>query len=718
MTTRSDVCSSTSSAVRRLRRGLAIAALALVASAGLARAQSAEPPELAQARQLFDALEYEQAVPLLDRAIAGLELTSARDAGAKKALVSAYEMRARARFGMGNRDGAAADFRSLLSIDPSFQLDEGVSPRIVAVLDEVKSTTIGVVELTTDPGDVTVLVDGSPANAAGGKVGLAAGAHTLTVSRPGYKSIEQPVMITAGQSVPLRLALDRVSTVLTVVTSPAEVEVVVNGVAKGATVSGPLDPSLAGLPAQLGVPADQVSRPLAVTGLGTGAMDVELRRPCYASEHRQIQVEGLSDVMLDPVVLKPSMGTLNIDSEPTGATVWIDGESKGTAPLTLSSVCAGQHTVEFRGAAGRGIERVTLASGGSVTVKGRVRPAFALLPAPAGQDADIRLTVEKALAAARSVLLYAPPADESLKAVQANAVNDQWFGLAPGQTDLPPGDRKPRLQKLADAFDAQGIAWVHPTTPGGSEVQLALEVPGAKGPDLVTVNTDQASSISQLLNRLDAPIVLSRGSIGVTAVDVLDVTGAVVLDVEDGLPGAQAGLKPGEIIESLDGQAVTSVSDFETRLASHQASDKVSLSVRAPGGATRTVSVGVQRVPVLSAGNDRFMPASALVAVLRSRLSSAPEAEQPALQLNLGAALLRAGDAAGAAAVLEKTNLPAGPGVSKGTLDFLRGEAAERSGDKAGALRSYTAASTADGRLSEDGPLVKELASKALERVQ
>ncbi len=422
--------------------------------------------------------------------------------------------------------------------------------------------------------------------------------------------------------------------------------------------------------------------------------------------------------MLDPVVLKASVGTLAIDSEPAGATVWLDGESKGTAPVTLDGVCAGDHIVEFRGAAGRGIERVKLESGASVTVRGRVRPAFALLPAPAAPGADVRLAVEKAFAGTRNVLLYAPPTEAARKAVQDTPVNDEWFGLAPGQFDLPPGDRRGRLQQLADAFDAQGIAWIRPTTPGGTEMQIAMEVPGAAVPDVLTVALDQAASVSQALNRFDAPIVLTRGSIGVTTVDVLDVNGAVLLDVEDGRPGAQAGLKPGEIIESLDGQAVTSVSDFENRLAAHQPTDKVSLVVRSPGGATRPVSAAIQRVPVLSAGTDRFMPASALVAILRSRLSSAPAAEQPALQLNLGAALLRAGDATGAQGVLEKASLPAGPGVSKGTLDFLRGEAAERAGDRAGALRSYTAASQADGRLSQDGPLVKMLATRALARLK
>ena len=44
-----------------------------------ARAQQTEPPELTQARQYFDALDYEQAMPLLDRAIGALEPMAARD---------------------------------------------------------------------------------------------------------------------------------------------------------------------------------------------------------------------------------------------------------------------------------------------------------------------------------------------------------------------------------------------------------------------------------------------------------------------------------------------------------------------------------------------------------------------------------------------------------------------------------------------------------------
>ena len=540
--------------------------MVLLLAGTMARAQqAAEPAELVQARQLFDALDYEQALPLLDRAVAVLEQQAARDPNSRPMLTSAYGMRARARFGTGNKDGAVADFRSALSIDPGFALGQGVSPRIVALLDEVKSSTIGSLEVLTDPGDVNVLVDGAPARIDAGKVSLAAG------SRSGARlatSPRQSVVVSAGQSVPLRLTLERVSTVLTVISSPPNVEVVVNGTSRGKTMGGPLSPSLATLPQQLGVPPDQVSQPLAIGDLGTGTLDVELRRPCYATEHRQMPVQGLSDVMLDPVKMKPAVGSLSIDSDPAGATVLVDGEDKGSAPVTLSSVCAGSHTVEFRSVAGRDVQRVSLDTGGTVNVAGRLRAAFAILAAPQAANApDVRLGVERAFASARS-LRDAPAADASRAAIEKETVNDEWFGLLPGQMGLPAGDRRGKLQRLADAFDAQGIAWVRPTTPGSNEVTVALEVPGGVSPDDLVVDLDRPDSVRQAVSRLDQPLILSHATLGVASVDVLDVKGAVIVDVEAGSPAA-AGLKVGQIIESLDGRP-SPASRISRRLGTHQ----------------------------------------------------------------------------------------------------------------------------------------------------
>ena len=283
-------------------------------------------------------------------------------------------MRARARFGIGNREGAVTDFRALLGLEPGFALPEGVSPRVVAILDEVRVATIGSIELTLDPVDAQLVVDGVPRPVGNGRLAVAAGAHTLRVSRIGYRPIDQPVTVLAGQNLPLRVALERTASVVTMVTTPPGAEVFVNGVSKGRTDPTVAASATAAVAAQLQVPVEQLAA-LVLTDLTTGTFDVEFRRDCYVTERRRISIGELGDLSMEPVTLKPSVGALVLESEPAGATVLIDGDARGEAPATIDGVCAGTHVIEFRSSVGRSVERVSLEPGASLTIKGRVRPA-------------------------------------------------------------------------------------------------------------------------------------------------------------------------------------------------------------------------------------------------------------------------------------------------------------------------------------------------------
>ena len=179
-------------------------------------------------------------MPLLDRAIGTLEPLSSRDPAIAATLVSAYEMRARARFGTGNRDGAMTDFKAVLAIDPGFTLAEGVSPRIVDLLDEVKTATLGAVELTLEPAAADLAVDGVRRKLQGNRLTMTGGSHTISASRPGYKPVEQSVFVNVGQTVPLTITLERVSSVISIITSPPGAEVVIDATPRGKTLSGPL----------------------------------------------------------------------------------------------------------------------------------------------------------------------------------------------------------------------------------------------------------------------------------------------------------------------------------------------------------------------------------------------------------------------------------------------------------------------------------------------
>ncbi len=685
-----------------------------------ARAQQAGPPELIQARQYFDALDYEQAMPLLDRAINALEPLATRDPGAATTLVTAYELRARARFGTGNRDGAMTDFKAVLAIDPGFVLGEGVSPRIVALLDEVKASTLGAVELTIDPPTAELTVDNIRRKLQGNRLPLTGGSHTIQASRPGYKSVEQTVLVNVGETVPLAITLARVSSVVSIITSPPGTEIVIDATPRGKTLSGPLPAGLEQVPQRLGVPANQVSQPLVLSDLTTGKFDVEFRRDCYVPQHRTLEIDALRDVAVEPVKLEPAIGTVVAESEPAGATVSVDSEPRGTSPLTLEGICAGPHVVEFKGPGGRAVQRVTVTTGRRTDVHGRVRPAFALLATPAASatSVDARVAVERALADADQLLLYAPPADVVEEVLSREPVSDEWFGLTETPPTAAPANRRERLARLADALDAQGVAWVRPVRQGASEVQIALAAPGGADPDVLTVVLDQPESVKQALDRLKAPLVLFRGSMGMVPIDVLDLKGVVVGDVEPDGPAAGAGIKAGDIIGGVDGHMIESAKDIEAQLTGRTAG-RVTLSVQTGNLAAREVPVTIRLVPVLQAGSDRFLPANAVVAVLRSRLTASTEpAEQAVLRLNLAAALLQADAPAEARTLLEQVSLPPGPGVSKGTVEYLIGEAALALDDKTGAAQAFEAARQDGGRLADDGPAVEALAGRALDRLK
>ena len=175
---------------------------------------------------------------------------------------------------------------------------------------------------------------------------------------------------------------------------------------------------------------------------------------------------------------------------------------------------------------------------------------------------------------------------------------------------------------------------------------------------MLTVVLDQPDSVKQALDRLNAPLVLFRGSAGMVPIDVLDVKGVVVADVDADGPAAGAGIKPGDIIDSIDGHAIESVKDFEAQLdRPYGRPDHSQREDRS--GRRAQVAVTIRRVPVLQTGSDRFLPANAVVAVLRSRLSAATDpAEQAVLRLNLAAALLQAGAPADARTLLEQVSLP------------------------------------------------------------
>ena len=195
---------------------------------------------------------------------------------------------------------------------------------------------------------------------------VAAGEHPIIVRADGYAEFSQTIQIEGlGRRQTLTAALVQASASVSVQSSTAGATLWVDGNRVGAL------PVIAELPA------------------GTRAM--EIRAPGYKTWKQSIAVTAGQPQAIGPVALAPADAQLRVESEPTGASVALDGRYAGTTPTTLALSPGQEHRITFSkqgfGTASRSVRleraeernlRVTLSSEiGQVTLE--VQPQDAVL---------------------------------------------------------------------------------------------------------------------------------------------------------------------------------------------------------------------------------------------------------------------------------------------------------------------------------------------------
>jgi tetratricopeptide (TPR) repeat protein len=692
----------------------------------IAATASAQPPstvaadaQYQEARRLFDALDYDKAVGALDQAIVALQAITPRDVSTRDKLASAYEMRARSKFGLGDQDGTKADFVALLKLDPAHTLSGQVSPRVVALFEETLKDMVTSLTLSVTPATAKVEIDGMPV-VAPGTIRIGVGDHTVSAEQPGYRGAKQSVTAVAGATAEIALTLERVSSVLKIVTVPADVEVKVDGKSVGKTVAeGGAAPADAGRPAASATP----SAALVVSDVATGPHVVEFARDCYVKVSNRLDVDKPDDYPMGPVTLQPALATLSVKANQPGAQVFVDGKDRGVVPFMMADLCEGEHLVELRSKFGRDARRISARTGAEVSVDGVLKPAFVIVSTsgPANIPQDMRLIVERAFAPSQSVALMAAPPEQADKALKANQLTNDWLaidveGRPVGASAQMAGPiRKDASEKLADAFGAQGVASVTVIDP--SRVVVALLAAGSATPDVVDVALDNQQSIGAAIAKLDRKVALTKPAIGVTAVDIADIPGVVVVAV-DAAAGAGA-IKPGDVIVQADGQPIADGAALEKIVAAHKAGDPVALDLKDAAGAAKKAELTVFLTPRLIGLSEHGLLVNRILLDLRARLADAGDAfEQSVIRLNTAVALARIGDWNAAKAELAQVKLPDRPGVNNGTVQYLLGICTDALGQRADAEAALKAAAATDSLLTEDGPSVKELAEARLAEMQ
>lgn len=697
--------------------------LLVAVTASRASAQLADATvqiQMAEAQRHFNALEYEQTVPPLDRVIAQLQPRPLTD-DVRSLLIEAFTMRARSLFYLNNTDGARRDFVELLKLNPSADLGGQVNPRVTSLLEEVRAETVGTVQMTVTPPTATVLVDDVEVRG-DASVSLPIGPHVVRATQPGYTSDRKNITVVPGPNAPVVLMLTRSAALLTFVTSPAEVEVIVDGRSRGQTRVRPLTDKVRATISEAGVDAATSLGLLDVSDIGAGQHTVEFRRDCFTTVSMSRSVTELNDYIWGPVILAPAMATLNVTANALKPRVFLDGEAQGQAPFS-GPLCEGQHVVELRGATGRYVQKVDAKAGQRIDVVGTLRPAFALVASTqTSLNADLRGAIERTLEPARSLMVFAPPAESLNSALRAEGLTPDWLGYDANRrpfgvsAEVTPAMRRDLSSKLAKAFDAQGIAAVTaPLTANRTRLVVTLLSAGMADPDVVEINLDQPETVASALAQIDRNLSFFTHSIGVSAVDVVDGAGPVIVSVDAAGPAAQAGLQTGDTVLSVDGKPVVDSAALTAAVEAHAIATSLSVGVRDRTGADKQFDVAVLRRPRLLGIADQTLLMNRTVALLRAQLASSSNAdEQAVIRLNLAAALTRLEAWSEARAELQQVKLPDGPGVGSGTVQYLLGLCAARLGDGPGARAAFTAAGASSNLLTEDGPPVRDLAEARL----
>ena len=303
----------------------------------------------------------------------------------------ALEYRARAYFTAGQTQGAADDFRQLLLDNPRYSMNtETMSPRIVDFFEDQKNQLIGYIAVTTEPAGARVDVNGKFIGITNFfPVEIHTGLVRVSVTLEGHDSYSnEELRIAPGEITTLDLELNRTSARLPIITDPPGVEVLVDGEVFG-TTSGALPPDLHSFTPS-NMDPNRLSFPLDLNALSLGSHQIELRLDCYRPVRFSFVADSPRDYTAQIIQLEESVGQLVVNSNPTDASVYLDGQFQGMTPLEMRRVCSGSHRLEVKHTAGKYVKDFKIGPEESLKFDGLIRPTLAVLGIAADEGVNVR----------------------------------------------------------------------------------------------------------------------------------------------------------------------------------------------------------------------------------------------------------------------------------------------------------------------------------------
>jgi len=297
--------------------------------------------------------------------------------------------------------------------------------------------TARAVTLQSEPATAEVTVSGWLAPRFGNHWLLRAGDHRVRASAPGYKTFDALINIDDTPIQTRDIVLERLPGHLRVsLTPPIEAEVLVDNTPFG-------------------------KAPGVVRDIPAGARQIDIRAPRYRPHVTQLEIEGKGIEQPLDAVLEPAWADYEIDSQPAGAELSIDGQRVGNTPqrgeliegrrvikLTRAGYKPWQQTLKVVAGTPLKLGTVVLSeadgelrlgstpTGASVTLDdsfvGRTPLTLAITP---GKAHRLHLLAEGYLPAERSVTLAAAASENLAVTLEAELANLQFI-TTPAEAEL------------------------------------------------------------------------------------------------------------------------------------------------------------------------------------------------------------------------------------------------------------------------------------------
>ncbi|MEM9290788.1 MAG: PEGA domain-containing protein [Acidobacteriota bacterium] len=681
----------------------------------------------------LEALEPGRSLAAFDELVS--ILTSRQEGGPLPAverdlLGRSHAYRARIHFYLGDDAAVLDSLAALLEADPRYVFDEAVvSPKLLERYQELRDQRLGTLELSVEPQDAEVLIDGQRVDLEEAGIPVPA-ARTLriTAQRPGYAAIDMPIEVEAGGRLPLELVMERDSAMLRLVTRPTGAKVTLDGAAVGTTDGvAPAGYPLVGDAVRYA--PKEFSAPLNIGGIAPGNHVLEVSKPGYRTYRVQVGVPELRDYDAGAVVLQRTEGQVVLRRLPEGAQVTLDGRAIRPEVVNSSdgrlTLPPGSYRLSILDGP-RGIYEADfdLVDRQNLELEIRLTPGLALLGVLGGD----RVTAGRLQEALRTQSAdlegwrYLDRSETGQELLQrfGGAVDALRSAAATGRGSAESLDWE-ALQRLADERSPAAVYAVAVLSDDlvatHADLWFLPAGPAPARPDRRRIEIDRPQDLAAVVDAFRQPIEVRRSWFGALLVDV-GLDAPMIFDVTPESPAGRAGLVVGDRLVQIFDRPILTAAEAWQQLSSRDPLSSVSLTVESAAG-RRTVDLRLGTSYLMVPLKSPEVVYAAVSAVLaRAQADAGDNTPVWVLELNQAAVYLNGAAWADAVRVLRRIRAPAGGGLGQGTVDYWLGVALQNVGPEystqARAALQRAAAQPGARLLHADGPLVSPRAQARL----